>query len=381
MNKKTTPLLVTSVSTLLVLTTQAADLSGSTLDFNTLDKNGDGKISRSEFAAAKLAPIGAGKGAEAKDAIAPKAETKDQGWFLRSSAFGAQKKRTGFSLTNDLSEEPAQISWVRQGGGSESYAIDAGLGIRLSPWAENPQGNAEWLIWAGADYQRNTTPGGLVDQSKFGISADYLGTVMGSLPGVKTIDVFYTNDNVKDRRSVSGAVTFSPISDTLGMGQLIPILKIGEQLHLFNASYDPFASFIFQQTVDTGAGVADGSVSYFKYGIGLKGYLLPEWIGNTIELSAKYTRWDPASASGTFNGYDSSGFVDLGITYILANSNRAKGTIRPWNKGNRLSQRSLENTALSNVEMGIQLGYVSGDNPDKGLKDEDMLTLTFTAKY
>ena len=367
---------------MLVITAQAADLSGSALDFNLLDKNGDGKLSRSEFSAAKLPPIGAGKGAEGKAmSTATKTETKEQGWFLRSSAVGPQKKRTGFSATNDLSEDPAQISWVRKGGGSESYAVDAGLGMRLSPWAEYQQGEAEWLVWAGADYHRNTTPGGEVDQTKAGISADYIGSVMGTLPGVKTFDVFYTNDNVKDRRSIAGVITFSPVSDRLGMGQLIPIIKIGEQLHLFNGSYDPFASFVFQHTLDTGAGVADGSVSYFKYGIGLKGYLLPEWIGNTVELSAKYTRWDPVSSSGTYKDFNSSGFVDLGVTYVLANNNRARGTKSLWNTGPQQLARDLDYYTLTDVEMGIRLGYVSGDDPDKGLVDEDMLTLTFTAKY
>lgn len=363
---------------MLAITTQAADLSGSALDFNLLDKNGDGKLSRSEFSAAKLPPIGAGKAVKAPELTTA---TTDHGWFLRRSAFGANKGRTGLAIGNDLTDKPAEISWSRKGSGSESYAIDAGLGIRLSPWAEDLQRDSRYLLWAGADYHRNSTPGGEVEQTKAGLSLDILSSTGGCHAGwVTAFDVFYKNDNVKDFRSVNGAVTFSPVFADFAIGRLKPILPVFGDAHLFSISIDPSASFVFEHTMDTGNGVKNGSVGYFKYGVGITGFLLPEYIGETVKLDGSYMRWDPVTTSGLFDSFDSSGYLDVGITYILANRNWAPNATSPWNKGKE-GQRLLQDTALAEVEMGLRLGYVSGDDPVAGIKDEDMVTLTFTARY
>ena len=380
MNNKPTQYLVAGILAATLVHTHAAGLSGSTLDFNVLDKNGDGKITRAEFERANLPAVGAGTGSAGKSDVSsiakPAAKGTNQNFTLRKSAFGVAQSganRVGPQFADKFPTEPAELKWTRTGGGKESYAIDAGVAVRISPWKMADDEQAKFLAWLGVDYHRNSALDDRKDIIRGGLSFDWAPTPFDAAFGINpTLDVFFENDNVKDVQSFNTAVTLTPFADLWLFSKDTDIIP-----GVLRGKLTPSATIAFKTTTDTAAGVGSGDLIFGKFNAEFQGFVAPDIIHETLEVRTGYTHWEPFTSSGVYDGFDSSGMFSASVTFNFANGYWFRGA----GPQNTFLSRDLTSTTLRDVKMGLKLEYTSGDDPEMGVKDADVVTLSLTAFY
>ncbi|MEY2488365.1 MAG: hypothetical protein QOC70_307 [Verrucomicrobiota bacterium] len=265
--------------------------------------------------------------------------------YLRKSVFD--------ETTIKAVTQPAMISYVHPGNGSDSYAIDAGVAADL--W---PVGGEKWQadVGLGVEYHRNTKVSSRKDLFQTGLVYQAIlgNTSLDPITSILKGGISFKNDNVKDLQAVETSLNVLPIITFL----------YTDDYHAITDSvcvrWQPFAGISYEGATDTAANVSKGHRLLARYGV--QGGL---WFKDKIELTTRYTARSVFDSSGVYASQnDWNGYFDASLTY--------------WFKAaNPLASGGTSKT----VDFGIGLSYENGDNPELSVINADLLTLSFQAKF
>jgi hypothetical protein len=150
-----------------------------TTDFDQSDTNGDGVISREEFAARKLASEKSVEKVPPKPAAEPTPSQENQSKFLqfiqdnfeiRETFFTAGQKANDLlgtdptSLKDSASTNPARISWTRTASSGSFYQVDAAVLWKPKFLDHPPQAGLDWLVQPNFEAHISTKEGSAQDQ-------------------------------------------------------------------------------------------------------------------------------------------------------------------------------------------------------------------------
>jgi hypothetical protein len=268
----------------------------------------------------------------------------------------------------DAFAKPASISYTHSGGGSSSFALDAGLGIemqpRFFPWGETLSSSF------GLDYHRNTTAGALKNLFQAGAQfEDTLGFAASSGLTLDTAgDVAYKVNRVKHVDSIEGSIKVHPVFTFEKMGLAGLSFLNTDNFHRTGCArwrWEPFIGAQYESAVQSGSATDSGRHLLITYGAELLLQPFYSTLGKKIEMTASYKGWQPFSQTGVYAGERNSSFFEAEITYLFVESN-------PIKVGAKTSET---------LDMGLTLKYQNGDNLETGDKHLDVFTVALTSRF
>lgn len=255
--------------------------------------------------------------------------------------------------------DAAEITYVHPGHGSDSYSVNAGLGAF---WDTRQIGKFD-IEWGPAvEYHRNTDVSDLKNLLELGLT--YTGTIGNPNTGGADMNfvrlqgsTVFKNDNVGNFDSIASNLDLFPVFGPAYIDQWI-VIKSGP----IPLRWQPFLGISYEGTTETVSGVDGGGRFLIRAGVELEVFPLHFWMGESIGLITGFTtRWAPYSSGIYESDKGWNGYFHADLTYWFRDDAVA------------INQRL--------VNFGFGLTYVKGDNPELGLRDQDLLTLSFKTKY
>lgn len=273
-----------------------------------------------------------------------------------------------------LFSEPARITYVRPGSGRETYSVDAGVALDLTP---TRTGIWQLDLRLGLEYHRNSAAASLTNVWTTGVLFDFVignpATSSNSL--LVNGDVRYKEDIQANLRSVVTSFEFLPVVAALRINTLNEIPRhqvasvdgknqIPERRGILAWSWQPFFGLVGEWADDTTNTMADGHRLVGRYGAELQVFPFFRWVRERVELTARCTAWSTLDSSGVFAGDDFSVYYQAGLKYWFDAPAPDAGPDTP-----------------KKMRIGVGVNYENGDNPELSLRHIDQLTLSLTAKF
>jgi hypothetical protein len=282
---------------------------------------------------------------------------------LRSvqTVFARAYLRKGIFTENGIGgiSDPAEITYVHPGEGKDSFAIDAGLGAF---WDTRQVGTFD-IEWGPAvEYHRNTSASDRKNLLELGLL--YAGTIGDPTKTGNEMQfvrlqgsTLFKNNNVEDFHAIATNLDIFPVFGPAYIDEWI-VIKAGP----IPFRWQPFAGLSYERTTATMAGLEGGGRFLIRCGVELEVFPIHFLMGESVGLTAGFTtRWAPASSGIYESDSGWNGYFHTDLTY--------------WFRDDAVAI----NHRL--VNFGFGLTYVKGDNPELGLHDQDLLTLSFKTKY
>jgi len=256
-------------------------------------------------------------------------------------------------------KNPAEITYVRPGSGPADYAIDAGLGFSFITYQRGIM-QLDWLI--GVDYHRNSNPAALQDIFQPGLVFDLTLGNTATDPFATLIkgSGSFKNDTVADLQSVEATLEVLPLWSPLRINSA---LRAGPLM----AQWQPFGGLVYESATDTAANVEKGHRLLGRFGAEIEIFPLAKYIKDRLRLHARYTAWSTLDATGVYGGLardEWSAYFEAGLSYFFFVDTPAPGV-----------------ETAKQTRIGIGLTYQNGDDPELGLEDLDLLTLSLQAQF
>jgi hypothetical protein len=167
----------------------------------------------------------------------------------------------------------------------------------------------------------------------------------------------FKNDNVRNFHAVAANLDLFPVFGPAYVDEWIVI-----QAGPIPLRWQPFAGLSYEGTTETKDGVDGGGRFLVRSGVELEIFPIHFWMGESVSLLAGFTmRWAPASSGIYESDSGWKGYFHTDLTY--------------WFRDDAVA---IDHRLIN---FGFGLSYVRGDNPELGIEDQDLLTLSFRTKY
>jgi hypothetical protein len=133
--------------------------------------------------------------------------------------------------------------------------------------------------------------------------------------------------------------------------------------------------------------VETGSLARYGATLDVTPFYYYKYIKDSIQFVGRYTAWSKLEATGLFASEKSlQGYLDWTLTYwFKANlddgSAEKKAAATAAGTATKPAGDDDSGTGPKTILAGIGIGYQNGDNPELGLKNTNIFTLSFQAKY
>lgn len=286
----------------------------------------------------------------------PAGEAPSKWYETLEEDFNLRIRHTLDANSDDFAE-PALFTFTHPASGSDTWAADVGLGM-----GRQVQGtDIDWLLQSEYHYSDGSSPNDTFTAGvglEGGLGKRYTRSDRPALGANWKWEANYKRDNLIAGESFATAVNLFPMIGALRLGGYM----IGNDgCHWFKGQIEPFLGAEFEAGNGASDAFRQGERFTLRAGLTAKGYLFPSRFGERIELTTKISYWANVTTSGLYELYDDNQLWFTGsLTYWLDTRD----------KNDKLHKH-----------FGITARYENGDNPVKGIFDQDVITLGFAVKF